>query len=284
MATPIPGPTLPPTGALPALRARPGPSPVHRRVWVILVVVAVVIASLFGAVVLLGGSGSTPPPTFAEARSVANGSVASVGGGGWTLLSGLGLDERSGSTVSLGLVSNTTGSGCSPVAVGGTKLPTSLAIPAYSGSLGAGRAPFWLFLFRQTAAGPFLLATVTGGAAGPLAELTGSGCAANLTGIGTIPAHLVDSPVVAGRAWTGTVDASAFVATDTAIDTLVMVATGSTSLHGLSFSGWGFEYAPCGPFASGTLVKETTLVAGFTPTGGLLASGTSTTNCTAPAP
>ena len=271
----------------PAGSVRP-PSPRFRgrRPLVIAVVVAVVLAGVLGALVVLGSSSPAPPPTFSQAWGEANGSVANVSGGGWTLLVALGLDQRTGATVSVAAATNTTASACTPVAIGSAPLPTNLTIPGYGGSFGAGRAPLWLFVYRQSSSGPYLLADVTGGGAAAVAELTGSACASNLSAISPIPAKFVDSPAVAASAWSGSVDASGFVAGDPAIDTLVMVAAGASTHGGFPLpAGWLLEYAPCGPFVTGTLTQETTFVAAFDASGSVVCGSpfTSTTGCPASA-
>jgi len=240
----------------------------------------VALASILGAAVLLGSSGGASPPTFFEARSTANDSVATVSGGGWVLLTAFGIDVRSTATIPLSNIVNTTGSGCTPTAVGGGALARTITVPAYSGSFGAGRAPLWTFLYRQSASGPFLLANVFAGASPTLANLTGAGCATNLSKVAAMPSTLVDSPPVASTAWSGSgVNASSFAAGDPAIDTLLMVATGSVKVSGYSFSGWAFEYAPCAPFGSAPLTNETAFVMLFGPHGTLQTSATVQTGC-----
>jgi hypothetical protein len=247
------------------------------------VVAALVLAAFLGAVVLFDTASPALSPTFSEARNEANASVANVSGGGWSLLLAVGLEQRTGATVSVGAAANSTTLNCTPVGIGGNPVPTSVAVPGYAGSFGAGRAPFWLFVYRQSSSGPYLLADVSGQSAAPLAELTGSACTSKLSTISLLPSRFVDSPAVAATAWSGSaVDASAFVAADPKIDTLLMVAAGSSSRGPLTLPpGWLFEYAPCGPFVSGNLTNETTFVAGFDSTGAVVLGSpfTSSTGC-----
>lgn len=270
----------PSTGVLPPRpSARPRGEVDRRRAVAIVVVAGVVLAGVLGAIVFLGSSSATPPPTFDEARGDVNRTVANLSGGGWSLLAAFGLDERDGSTISVPLVASYSGSDCSAVAVGGNPVPTSLRVPAYAGSFAAGRAPFWVFLLRQSAAGPFLLADVAGGSATPIGTLSGTGCLTNLSKLSVLPTRFVNSPTVAGKAWSGSleVNASAFLAGDPAIDTLILLATGSFVIDSFTFTGWGLEYAPCGPFLAGTLTNETTYVAAFTPSGTLAAPAAEST-------
>jgi len=240
----------------------------------------VALASLVGAAVLLGSSGGALAPTFFDARSSANGSVATVAGGGWVLLTAFGMDVRSTDSLVLANLVNTTGAGCTPTAVGGGTLPRTITVPAYSGSFGAGRAPLWTFLYRQSVSGPFLLANVFAGAPPTLADLTGAGCATNLSKVAPMPSTIVDSPRVAATAWSGSgVNASSFAAGDPAIDTLLMVATGSLKVAGYSFSGWAFEYAPCAPFGDAPLTNQTAFVMLFGARGSLQSSATVETGC-----
>jgi hypothetical protein len=240
----------------------------------------VLAAGVVGSLVLFAPTAAAPP-TFDQAQSKANASLAGYSGGGWALFFAVGLDQRSATTVPLTGLSNDTGGGCVPTGVDGRPVPSEVTVPAYSGSFAAGRAPFWFFGFQQAADGPYVIVTVAGGTATLLAGLSGAGCETNLSAVGTIPAPFVDSPVVAQAAWSGSaVNASAFVAADPGIDTLEMVAAGTSSYHGFPTpAGWLLQYAPCPPFGAPPLVSERTYVAGFGATGALLAASSSTTEC-----
>ena len=150
---------------------------------------------------------------------------------------------------------------------------------AYSGSFGSGRAPFWLFLFRQTADGPFMIATDSEGSTTPEAYLNGSACATALEKVAPMPDPIVNSPAVASASWSGTADASGFVTGDPAIDSLILLATGSLTVDSVTFTGWGFEYAPCDPFLEDSTVSETNYLAGFTAAGTFEAAFSSHTDC-----
>lgn len=268
-----PGPVVPGLG--------PRRSLTRRRVLAIGIAAVLIVAGALGAYLLLRPGPANLPPTFREAEQEVNATAAGIQGGGWTALSAFGLDERTGSTISVALVVSRAGSTCTAGAVGSNSVPTSLSVPSYSGSFGAGRAPFWVFLVRQASSGPFMLVQVSGGSTAPIALLSGSACTENLSAIDPIPTPFVNSPKIAHTAWTGSggVNGSAFVEGDPAIDTLVMLATGTADLDGYSFTGWAIEYAPCGPFLGGTLSSEATYAMLFSATGASVAAASSTTEC-----
>jgi hypothetical protein len=253
----------------------------RRRVVAIAVAIGLVLVALFGALIFWGTGTAALPPTFVEARDAVNSTVAGVAGGGWTLLSGFGLDERAGSTILVTTIATGSSATCTPEAISGYALPTTLAVGAYSGSFGSGRAPFWLFLFRQTADGPFMIAIDTGASAVPVAYLNGSACATDLEKVAPMPDPIVNSPAVASASWTGSADASGFVAGDPAIDSLVMLATGSLTVDSVTFTGWGLEYSPCDPFLTNSTVSESNYLAGFTAAGTFEAAFSSHTDCPA---
>jgi len=274
-----------PTGtAPPAATAVPPPTPEvrrsHRRRWVaILVAAAVIAAGGLSAVAILTVPTSSPPPSFAEARSLANGTVSNLSGGGWTLLLGVGLAERAAETVAVTAVTNVTGSTCTPAALPGATLPTSVSVPAYSGGLNAGRAPFWAFVYHQASSGTYLLVQVSGRTPTAVARLTGSSCAATLGSLLPVPDRFVDSVGADAAAWS---NASGFVAGDPAIDTVIMVASGGTTGGLITYpAGWLFEFTPCGPFASGTLTSRPTYVVGVDPAGTPTFASTSSMSCPA---
>lgn len=238
-----------------------------------------VLVALLGALVYWGSGSAALAPTFVEARDAVNRTVAGVAGGGWTLLSAFGLDERAGSTILVTTIATSSAATCTPGAVAGYALPRSFTVGAYSGSFGSGRAPFWLFLFRQTADGPFMIATDSEGSTTPEAYLNGSACATALEKVAPMPDPIVNSPAVASASWSGTADASGFVAGDPAIDSLILLATGSLTVDSVTFTGWGFEYAPCDPFLEDSTVSETNYLAGFTAAGTFEAAFSSHTDC-----
>jgi len=240
-----------------------------------------ILLALLGALVVFGTGAAALPPTFAEARGAVNSTLASVAGGNWTLLSAFGLDERVGSTILVSTIATGSSATCAPGKITGYPLPTSLNVSAYSGSFGSGRAPFWLFLLRQSSTGPFLIAIDSDGSATPVAYLTGTTCTTDLEKVSPMPTPIVDSPGVASASWTGSADASGFVAGDPAIDALVMLATGSLTVDGITFSGWGFEYAPCDLFLANSTVSESNYLAGFTAGGTFEAAFSSHTDCPA---
>lgn len=270
----------PPTPS-PASLPKPPPAQ-HRRVLVLIVAAAVVLAGLLGAVVFLAPSSSTPPPSFSEARAAANASIADLSGGGWELLLGLGVDQPGAQEVSVADAVDATGNSCTLTAVPGHSIPANVTVPAYSGSLGAGRAPLWLFVFFQPSSGTYLLAGVVGGIAAPIATLSGSLCVASLGDVHPVPAVFADSVAADSVAWTNPVsNASAFVASDSRIDSLMMVAAGSSSRDSTSLpAGWLFEYAPCGPFPTGTPTSnQTDYLVAVGAGDGLLGDYTSATAC-----
>lgn len=253
----------------------------RRRLLAIVVVAGFLATGILAAVVFLGEGGPTPPPTFSQARAEMERAVGNYSGGGWTLLNALGLDERTGSTVTLSTITNRSGTNCVPGSLSGFPLPSTVSIPSYSGSFSSGRAPFWFFLLRQPTDDHYLIVIATGSSATPVANLTGPGCAASAAAISPVASPLADSPTVAGDAWTGTANASAFVAGDPAIDSLILFATGTTTVDHVTFSGWGLVYSPCPPFESGSTTNETTYVVAFSSAGGYDGSLTSTTGCPA---
>jgi hypothetical protein len=267
---------------LPLPVSTPPSSPRSVRRWVVVAVVVVVVsAGLVGVVVLSGGGSASAPPSFSEARALANVSVATVSGGGWSLLLGVGVDQPGTEAVSVAEATNATGNACTASALPGFSVPTSVTIPGYSGSLGSGRAPLWLFVFYQSSSGTYALVSVAGDSATPLAKLTGASCLASLGRIDAIPSPFVDSTGADTTAWTNaTSSAASFVAGDPAIDSVVMVALGTTHGSVLTYpAGWILEYAPCGPFASGPTTNETTYVVAVSAGGSVVTAATSSIAC-----
>jgi len=266
-------PTSPPAGrsAIP-----------RRAILVVAVAAGVVIAGLLGAWVLLAPSSAPAPLSFSEARAEANASIADLAGGGWSLLLGVGVDQPRSQLVSVASAVNATGNSCTLTAVPGYPIPSNVTVPAYSGSLGAGRAPLWLLLFNQSRTGTVLLVGVEGGLAVPFATLGGSTCLSSLGEVQPIPSPFVDSVAADRTAWTDPVsNASAFVGADRSIDSLVMVAGGGSGRAGGGLpSGWLFEYAPCGPFPTGGATSnQTDYLVGVGADGTLIGDLTSTTAC-----
>ena len=253
-----------------------------RRVAAIAAAVVLILAGALGAYVVLERPAAPLPPTFAQAREAANGSMVHVLGGGWSLLLAVGVDQRTAANVSVSGATNSTVADCTAKGIGGNPLPSSLNVPGYGESFGAGRAPLWLFVYRQPSSGDYVLADVLGSDALAVGQLTGTACTSNLSSFSPIPAKFSDSPSVAASAWSGSVDAQGFAAGDPAIDTLVMVAAGPSTDGPLSLpAGWVFDYMPCSPFATGTLTNETTFYAAFNATGAVLLSSTGHTGCPA---
>lgn len=275
------GPGRRPEMATTPAPATGGPRPVGRRAIVVAVVAAIVLAGVVVGLIVVSGPGAPAPPTVRAARATMNGTIDGLAGGGWALLSAFGLDQRGGATLNVSALVARAGSACTATAVGTTPVPTAISVAAYAGSLAAGRAPFWLFLYRQPLSGEYLLGDVLGGAGAPVAYLTGTDCTGNLSSLAPVPTDLVDSPTIAASAWNGdgAVNASAFVRGDPAISGLLLLATGSFTEDGTTFSGWGLEYTPCAPFQGGSLVQATTYVAAFSPTGTAYGATTATTGC-----
>ena len=245
------------------------------------VVAAVVLAGLFGALVLTPAT-SVPSPSFSEARAEANASIADLSGGGWELLLGVGVDQPHAQQVSVSAAVNATGNSCTLTALPGYPLPSSVTVPSYSGGLGAGRAPVWLFIFNQSSTGTYLLVGVEGAVAAPVGYLSGSACVASLGQVHPVPAKFVDSVNAAQVAWTNSVsNASAFVAADPAIGSLVMLGAGSSVRSSISLpAGWLFDYTPCGPFPTGAATHNVTnFLVGVGAAGAFLSALTSTTPC-----
>jgi len=249
---------------------------------VVAVVAGLVLAGVLGAVVFLSPSSASLPPSFSQAWSEANGSVADLLGGGWQLLLAVGVDQPHAQVIPVGSAVNATGNSCTLTALPGQSIPSNVTVPSYSGSLGAGRAPLWLLTFNQTRTGTVLLVGVGAGLAVPFATLTGSKCLSSLGEVLPIPSPFVDSVAADRTAWTDPVsNASAFVAADPSIDSLLMIAAGGSGRSGGGLpSGWLFEFTPCGPFPTGGATgNETDYLVAVGADGSLLGDLTSSTAC-----
>jgi len=268
MAAPS-GPT--PQGGLP-----PPPTGGRRRRGLRTAIVAVcaaalVVGALFATgVVHLGSAAPNPAIPFSQARADAEGATAKALGGPWVAVAAIGLDVRVLTSVPTNL-SGLLGTGCTVTALAGVTLPTQLLVPAYSGSYGSGLSPFWIVLVANTTSKEVVLVEVVDRQATALAQLGGSGCPVSGSSSDVLSSSTVDSPQVAGLAWTAA--GQEFVTLDPNLTVLVLAAFGGGFRYaGVSLgSVWGIAYAPCDPFLGGTVSEKADVAALNLTTGGLLA-------------
>jgi len=267
---PAPAPDLPPTPSV----APPGRSR-RRRLGVVAIAVGVAAALVVAGLVATGvlpwwPRAPGPAIPFSQARSDAAGSAASGLGGSWVANAAVAIVARVPTSVPVNL-SVLLGSGCAVTALPGVTVPTQLLVPAYAGSFGSGLSPLWLVAVSNPTDHEVVLVEVLDRQGTPLAQVTGSSCLSSGPLSRPLPGATVDSPQVAGLAWSAA--GQAFVADDPSLTVLVLAALGG----GLSYAGqsfgsiWGIAYAPCEPFLGGTVSEDSDVAALNLTTGALIA-------------
>jgi hypothetical protein len=244
----VPAPQGDIPGVAPETTPVPSPSPSSSRskvlllgVCAIVAVVVIVLALILSGALSPTSSGGTGV-TFRSAWSAANKTTSEASGADWNLTLAAGYDSPA--SFSIGL-SNLTES-CAVTQVGITPVPTSLSIPAFSGKLDSGDAPFWLFAYEQNSTGDILLVEVANGQPQPIGVVASS-CAG--LGLVTMPitGSLLDSSTAAkiaaahGGAAYVTAHPSAF------LEMGIVGGLPGEMLPGIG-ALWSFEYSPCNPF------------------------------------
>ncbi len=279
-----------PGGAPMAAPAVPGPAPTAGRgrmlaaIAAVVVVVIVVVAAL--ALVGVGpfhktstaGSGTNGADTYTEARAAANSTASSAGAGPWDVFYAAGIDLSSPATIDLTTDFPTDSFSDGLLACNGafaSGLSTTVVVPSYSGNLGAGAAPAWIFAMYETS-GTILLVGVMSGQATIWETFSGADCATITSYLGGLANGIVDSSVAVAAAWN---DGGSSFASAHPGGSLVMAALPGTL--GLT-AVWDVAYATCpvtGSPASGTTYYEfNTSVSEAT--GSVLATPTAgSTNC-----
>lgn len=285
-----------------ALAARP-------RRFVITLAIGLVTASLFLGLGYAGvapwstalpgyhasGSSTSVGISFGTARGLADPVAAGTTGGSWSLVTASGIATPVGFTIPPPPSGNATPypSPC-PYGTTGSGPSSSIIIPAYSGYVGAGLAPAWLF--EYTSATPaILIVTVLNGQASVYGEISAGGCGYGFGygGIQPIGSHVVDSTIVASaaNAWGG----SAFLANVTSAAGLYSISGGMTFpvvYNGPPINGtngtppppypipvnytipasWQVSYTSCLPWSPAGMTKAGSFFASLDATNGTLRS------------
>ncbi|MFZ1023602.1 MAG: hypothetical protein WAN87_05660 [Thermoplasmata archaeon] len=204
-----------------------------------IITIAIVLLAVILSGALTPTSSGETGITFRPAWSDGNRSTSVAGGTNWTLSLAAGYDFPS--SFSIGL-SNITES-CTPTPVANSPVPTSLSIPAFSGSLKSGDSPFWLLAYEQNSTGDILLVSVSNGVAQPIGVVAAS-CLGTGLPDASIPGAVLDSSTAATIAEAN--GGSAYVAAHPGAFLEMGVIGGFSGLHGGPF--WSFDYSPCNPF------------------------------------
>jgi hypothetical protein len=162
------------------------------------IVVAVALLAFLGLLQLgsLGGaSGSGTAVSFDSAQSTA---FRVAPPGPWVLIDAEGFDLATGVTLPLNL-SGLQAENCTITSLTGP-LPSSLALPSFSGNLSSGLAPAWLLDLAQPSHGAELAVAVIGGTATFAVEISGGQCATGVSSLVGVTTPVVDSPVAAQAA------------------------------------------------------------------------------------
>ncbi len=241
------------------------------------------VAVLVAAALLWSGSsggghgtlGSSIP--YSDARSLGGAAANGYLPGPWVVVGAMGLDERTGTTVSEANLTSLMGSNCTLTPIVGAG--SSLVVPAYSGSFSAGVAPLWAVLFGESG-GPVLLVLVLNATAHAAATLSGSACS---TGVAShaLPNDTADSPVAAAAAWSYAGQSWAGAA-GSSVQGMVMLALGGGTFEGTSYgASWITAYVPCDPLVGGTVATPADVVVALLSSGLPLLSATHDVDCPA---
>jgi hypothetical protein len=244
----------------------------------VVVVAGLVVLSLFATGVLNVSKTSAADPTYSRASGSASQAAGQVSGGPWTLVAAVAFDSSTAVSVPVG---NLVPSNCSLSGVGSSALPTSLYVPAFSGSLSSGESPWWGMAYLEPSTHEVLLVQVLNGTAEAIGEGSGA-CVDAFENLTAVPSGAVDSSVAASDAWSGGgmayVEAHAGLALQQE-----MALYGGGTFDGLSFgAGWGVDIDPCGVFGTGGLSgsQPTFEAVVNATTGDVLFAGAVATNCT----
>lgn len=152
--------------------ARNGNRPQRSRLpWAIggaIVAIGVVVVLLVAGVIPTPRMTVPPPPPaamsvgFASALRAANATAAGADGGPWVMWSATGVDSREVRNGS-GFLPWSESEGCSPSAPFGGAGPAS-HVPAYSGPIDSGLAPYWLFAYANASSTSLIVVVVNGSA------------------------------------------------------------------------------------------------------------------------
>ncbi len=223
--------------------------PRRNRLLVFLGIGAAIVVVLLLVVLVLPSLGSSSdsggPQTYSQARPVADQSVSGYGSGGWAALAAIGLDSASAYTAPL----NFSGSGTSNCTVTPAPgLSANVTVPAYTGSRGAGVAPFWEFLYRN-GAGAVSVVLVDDGKGTVVATISGT-CQTIFGLFLSIPAGVIDSDAAAAAV---APYAGAFLAANPNA-TAEFAIIGGFSFLGTVGAEWSVKYSTCtlGKSAAGT--------------------------------
>jgi hypothetical protein len=146
----------------------------------VVVVVVVVVAALYvGGVGPFSGSTTSgsggSAQTYSEALKTAENAASPYGSGTWSSLLAVGFDLPSAFALPANFSMPGLGSaGCTGTATAGGL--TSVTLPAFSGDLGSGQAPAWLFFLVGSST--LAIVSVSAGAATVWEKFSGVGCAA----------------------------------------------------------------------------------------------------------
>jgi hypothetical protein len=154
-------------------------------------------------------------------------------------------------------------------------------IPAYEGSLAAGVAPFWLFVYLQdpSAYAPAeLVVTVVNGSAHALVEYPqGTACTDYLNATDVVTGSVTNSPIAASNA---SETASAYLEAETGVTAVYELEPGAPV-------NWTVGYSPCGVVPGGTNesgIQPTEVVTLTASTGALASTRLSTATCVSKRP
>ncbi len=186
----------------------------------------------------IGETSTTFRPSWANANS----SVDSLNGSGWNLVLALGYDSPISLTVG---IENFTGT-CPLAPLSASPTPTTLTIPAFTGSLSSGSSPFWLLAFEQSTTAEVYLVGIVGGTTLPIGVGTAS-CLDLTTADIPIPTESLDSSTaIQIAAAAGGSDYLAAHPTALLEMTLTGGLPGGPPLDPGAF--WAFVYSTCNPF------------------------------------
>jgi hypothetical protein len=210
------------------------------------------------------GSGSTVW-TYSQAKHVAD-AKANASGSGWVPVIGAGIDTPYDT-----LVPPSSGP---PGCVG-----PGFYIPAYSGNISKGEAPFWLFEYLQnpTQIAPSeLLVLVENGSASVLIDLpAGTTCSQYLGNTPPLPASVVDSPTILANAQAA--GGASYLAGETGA-TVTFEVSGGVGGSPPAPATWQVVYMACSFYGvGGATGTHTTFLADFYASNGTESSVTTGT-------
>ena len=211
---------------------------------VVVVVVAVVGLAFAGVIPLFHSSSSGKSSssgatdlTYSQAAAQTNPVASAYAGGPWTLFFAQGIDSQTGYTGTFNSTVNVS-AGCTAKLVG----PTSGTIAAYTGTITAGVAPFWDFVYGNTDDSSFLLVSDISGSPTVLATYSGSSCWGDYK-FSAIPSDALDSPAAASDA-AATTNVSTFLSSHSSLNAYMQVFSGISSVEA-GAPLWVMIYSTC---------------------------------------